>query len=232
MYCLKVDSPLTIRLSGRHFLPSPEITSQVESIWQDFTDKNPGLSDGDLLFVDQYNPNNSSSILCFTAPYRYFFAQRKDALIRERLNLQGLAVSGIIDQDDCLLFGQRSSLVTQYKNFWELVPSGSLSPRFLQQDDTINFTQQLAEEFCEELSGNIKDIVRINPEALIFDDAESTLDILSSISVHPNFHHPPSTDEYQQILKVSKSSVDDWVEKKEQQLVPTSLVALRHLRII
>jgi len=119
-----ITSGLELQLLGA--LPiDPADLREIDALWQQALAGRPTLFDGPMLTVREIAPDR---LLLAEISYRHVVAAQASAAIRERLGLRGLAVSGILNCPDGLVFGRRGGMVTSGTGRWELVPSGGVTP--------------------------------------------------------------------------------------------------------
>jgi len=199
---------------------------EIENIWKnELTKRN--LFNGDILsYLAHRVAGDVLFIECFTTEYKYFLAQLKGNL---DLGIFPIGVSGIIiDENNNALLGKRSN-VTEYENFYEFLPAGSIdSSKTL--DRSINFQEKLIEEFSEETGIFKEEIKSIEPFCLVYDRSDKVYDICSKIYVSGLLNDQIKcryNDEYEdiEILNLKK----DFKKILELQCVPTSRIILNNL---
>jgi HAD superfamily hydrolase (TIGR01509 family) len=199
---------------------------EIENIWENELTKRT-LFNGDILsYLAHRVVGDVLFIECFTTEYKYFLAQLKGNL---DLGIFPIGVSGIIiDENNNTLLGKRSN-VTEYENFYEFLPAGSIdSSKIL--DKSINFQEKLIEEFSEE-TGIFKDEIKsIEPFCLVYDRSDKVYDICSKIYVSGLLNDQVKcryNDEYEDIEIFSLKK--DFRKILELQCVPTSRIILNNL---
>jgi len=202
-----------------------DITLQQEEIvnqnWNEERIKNNKLFNGITLCYGSHHLIGTDLMMeCFPVEYKYILAQLKGKI---DFNLRPLAVSGlIIDQQKNILISKRSNTVTQFKSYYELVPSGGIP------GDSINsksIQDQLAIEFEEETNLNPKLIKRINPFCLISDQKTKVYDVCCLIEVRGDLQSLIKSDKegeytYHQLININQ--VEHFLNN--HVVVPTSLI--------
>lgn len=160
--------------------------------------------------------------------YKFYLAQLREPGLKEVLDLKIVAVSGITTTADKVLFGKRSEQVTQYKNFYELVPSGGIDPEAL-VGTKVEISKQFEKELWEETGISTTEIRETKPFALLHDLEHDSYEICAEISVNYLMAKETlrPTPEYQKLLWVSKGEVQDFIKRHAQEIVPLSLHLLR-----
>ena len=159
--------------------------------------------------------------------YKFYLAQLRDESLVHSLNIQPIAISGITTTANKVLVGQRSDHVTLYKNFYELVPSGTIDPECL-DGDRVDFKKQFEKEVWEESAISVTDMRETNPFALIYDSNRKAYEICAEISVNylvAKDNLSPS-EEYQQLEWVPKTEIHKFAKKHRDIFVPFSLYLL------
>lgn len=225
-----ISETFVVRLTNQEVEVSKSDQDQIDRLWSHMLDMKPAgnVFDGTIFSVVQANEHE---LVCQSVPYRFFCAQRVDPALRQRLNLRVAAVSGITFIDDCVVIGRRSQALTQYPDFFELVPSGSIDTDFVQSDGIIDYRQQLANELAEELVPGPWDGISIRPLTLVFDRQESTFDLCCRIDLPSGTSIPKSTDEYTELLKVRLEDLASFELNQQSKIVPVTTALLRFLSL-
>ena len=152
-------------------------------------------------------------IVGYFVPYRYLYAFTVDKEWRGELPFIPVGISGLVKKGNKILFGKRSQKVTQYKGFWELPPSGSITQGEEGLDPVLHLLKELKEET------GITKVTNVKPLAEMMDQEMGRLDLCYQIEVAEEGHQ---TDEYQQLLWLP---IDDTLATLGNEVVPLS----RHL---
>jgi hypothetical protein len=131
-----------------------------------------------------------------------------------------LAVSGICENGvDQVLIGRRLN-VLEYRGYLEFVPSGGIngiSPGVV----TLDYSNQLKEEFVQETGLDIGSISIMKPLGLVKDFKNQVVDICCLIEVDtPSGEVLQSTLEYEELSWIELSAVES------ETFVPTSIALL------
>ncbi len=227
---IEIDFNFKVIMTDSQFEPTKELSLKVDEIWHSALFQNRNLFDGNTLAVSS---GTATELSCFSVPYRYFYAQEKDKEIKEQLQLKVAAVSGLLIVEGRVIVGRRSSMVTQCKDLFELVPSGSLSYSVLPEDGQIDYTSQLLLELSEEIGIDSVDTNSVEPCFLITDELTGVVDIcckisaerLTVIEVLRNFQ----SAEYTAIKAYSMADLFAMVKADRQGWVPTSAYIIKEL---
>ncbi|MBF0473959.1 MAG: hypothetical protein HQK93_09565 [Nitrospirae bacterium] len=206
---------------------------EIDKLWNQAVLENKSLYNGDLLsFVGIERDESSITIYGTYVEYKQYWVQTRYPNLN--LGIIPIAVSGIIlfeEQGEIYtIMARRRENVTQYANFLEFVPSGSIDKLFLDPDGTIDFKAQLKKEFTEEtyLSDNV--IKDIQTFAFVNDKGTSVYDICSKIYINCTskdikLSMEKSLEYYQpEIIKIG--------ELKQYAKENKNLIVLSSLRII
>jgi len=100
------------------------IEAEVERLWQaEQARRGKALFNGKILSAVEITPNG---ILGQIVEYRHLIAQRAQPELFGALNVRPVAVSGLLDCANGIVFGRRAGSMTQDAGLWELAPSGGL----------------------------------------------------------------------------------------------------------
>ncbi|MEQ8603731.1 MAG: hypothetical protein RIB45_10455 [Marivibrio sp.] len=190
-------------MSEVHFLSSrPSIITQgllplsdsqharIGMIWETAIRARPDLTDDRVLVARSIEP---PAFHCAVTSYRTFIACREDAELAQDLALRPVAVSGVLQCADGLVFGRRGKTVSQDPGMWELAPSGTLTP-----DATLE--SQIRTELDEEIGPIPAEIDA--PVGWLEDTQSGVIDFLLPIRTPLDaaaLHRLPRTPEYPEI---------------------------------
>lgn len=165
--------------------------------------------------------------------YKFYLAQVRDEGLRSLLNIEPIGASGITLTGDKVLFGKRSSYVTTYPEYYELVPSGSVDDGAL-LGDKIDLKKQFEVELWEETEISTTEIRTIEPLALIYDRQKKIYELCASITVNYSVVREElhSSDEYLELRWVARSDLPAFLRKQKQPIVPISLELLKMIKIL
>jgi len=223
---MRPDFYIEVLPHARGFTLSDHEKRLVDNLWNDEeAERTSHLHNGQILNVVSVEPNK---LVGEFIEYKYYIAQLRDPNFEEVLKIKTLAISGITTIADKILVGQRSSHVTAYKNYYELVPSGGIDPGS-QVGNRINIARQFEIELWEETGISVTEIKSIRPKALIYDKENKTYEICAEINVNYTILKEPlaASEEYPKLQWISKRDIQDFVSKHESEFVPFSLYLLQ-----
>jgi len=225
-----------IRLQTTEALQSDDILVRnrdiIEEIWQTtFKERGGKLFNGTLPnFIGIEEKSSSVHIIkCSFVEYKSFLAQRK----RPDLNLgiKPIGVSGVIvlkeADKEYVIFAKRTNAVTEYPEFLELVPSGSIDRECSNANGTVDFKAKLLAEFSEE-TGLPKDCVKeISSFAFVLDTSHNVYDVCCKIFVESAkelfLTKFKRTKEYQAPVAISVDDMGGFIKGNINSIVPTSM---------
>ena len=209
--------------------------NKIESIWEDAkntTTKN--FINLKIFNLDkiEWISKNQIKIYGFFIDYKDFYAQKKNQKIK--LNINPLGVSGIIktyDYEKCvnkILFGKRSSKLTQYPSYYEMVPSGFIENKYLNKKK-VYYKENLINEFEEELDLSISMIKDIKVVGLVYDKKDLVYDIMMIINTFStlDINLDKINNEYSEFIYVPTNEIHIFFNSNK--IVPTSLSILNLL---
>jgi hypothetical protein len=213
-----IRSDFEVRVSHSLVAPPPEIEHSVDMLWRDAVAANAGLFDGESLKILSIS---STEMVCTPVSYRYVYAQARNELLRDALDIRSAAVCGVLFVSGRLLVGLRSAVVTQCPNCWELAPSGTL-PADVINGNLIDYKGHLMSELREEVAVDTNVGLKIEPFLLVEDSVNRVVDICCRIELDAAslaLEHSNRSDEYQRLrlLTVQQaraeiaSAPDGWV---------------------
>jgi hypothetical protein len=215
-----LPSSTVISVAGKVKLPD-SIERQVEELWQK-EQKRRGLSvfNGRLLSAIE---SSSQRIVGRVVEYRLLIAQRARPELYEVLQVRPVAVSGLLECPDGIVFGRRAVTVTQDAGLWELVPSGGLdATKFVAGE--INYCAQILGELQEEVGIGSESVSSVSPFCLIEDLESHVLDIgiamMSPLTAAALVRHQRSagSGEYEELRVVQRADLAEFMCRQASRL--------------
>lgn len=160
----------------------------------------------------------------FFVQYKDFFCQRKYGDIG--LGIKPLGVSGIVNtysssSQNLILFGKRAKHLTQYPEYFEMVPSGGVDDKCLDLDGNLSLNESIILEFEEELNVKRSFIKNIIIAGVLIDLKDQVYDILIKLITDFDQIDFKPTNEYTEFKYIPSDSLSDFIEKNK--VVPTSI---------
>ncbi len=228
---VKIEPDFKVVMTKSLFEPTSKVSAKVDEIWSSAVREDNNLFDGNTLCV---STSSEKELGCFGVSYRYFFAQEKDSTLKRQLNLKIAAVSGYLTIGDKVLVGKRSSAVTQCKELFELVPSGSLSYTESPNDGQIYYMKQLLSELSEEIGIDPAQVTHVEPFLLIKDEETGVYDICCKIKAEqlelPHLLQNFKPAEYTHLETFSLKQLGVIVKERPDAWVPTSVCIVHYLK--
>jgi hypothetical protein len=225
-------------LNVREFLPTSTVMSvagkvklpdlverQVEALWQmEQTRRGTALFNGSLLSAIE---SSSEQIVGRVVEYRLLVAQRARPELYAVLQVRPVAVSGLLECPDGIVFGRRAVTVTQDAGSWELVPSGGLdASRF--EPGEINFLSQILAELQEEVGIGIESLSSVTPFCLVECLESHVLDIGIAMmtplagAALIRMHGIAGSKEYVELRVVARTELADFMRSEASNLAEVS----------
>lgn len=161
-----ISSEFSVKVDTRKEVTIDKVEQRVDEIWSKALVENKQLFDGQILSFELLREN---TLRCKQVSYRYFYSQLIDSALKMDLQVKVVAVSGICRYKDKVLLGRRRESCTQFPNWYELVPSGSLDFDKSNLEGVVDFKSQILEELAEEAGLNKKMVKKVTPFGLFFD---------------------------------------------------------------
>lgn len=220
--CIKHNAPVL----------SPDVEDEVERIWvEQQKRKNKTFFNGRILSATNVTFTGLEGCI---AEYRHLVAQQVNPQLYDELKVQPVALSGLLECPDGIVFGKRARNLLQESGQWELVPSGGIDTRgveYLGHPIEVDFTHHILKELKEEV-GLTSAITKIRPFCLVEDTDSHVFDIGIAIETFFPFddlvamHKEKATDEYDELRVIPKTEIINFIDKEDAQLVGVSKMLL------
>jgi hypothetical protein len=205
---------------------SPSMESEIERLWKAAQqDRAAPLINGRIFSATSVSPER---ILGRISEYRHYIAQRARPELFNVLKLRPVAVSGLLQCPEGLVFGRRAFDVTQYKGWWELVPSGGIDAAALPAEGNCDYIAEILKELHEEIGVDPDLLSTVTPFCLIDDLDTHVLDIGIAMSSSKPFaellgmHRDAGSKEYNDLCCTPIAKLNDFINNPALQLVPAS----------
>lgn len=222
------DFSLRVDHSGAKAREHSSVSRRVEEIWEAANRiRSQPFTNGPLLTLDRIDGDIWWAAI---TDYKHFIAHRRDRSVRQALGLNILGVTGFLCCDGCVYVGRRSRETTQYPGFWELVPSGGITPERADVHGHVSVTDQLCEEMREELGIETSLVSEVTPLAAVEDLTDGVTDIVLRLELTAWRPTKARSDEYDEIRAIPFDEINRFVGTHE--LVPISIAILEAERLI
>jgi hypothetical protein len=202
------------------------VLRRVDMLWKQEIIRTEGkVFNGTILNAEKFD---GSLLLGHFVEYKHYIAQTRDPSLASIFNIQPICVSAYTHAGDQILFGKRSNHVTDYQNFYELVPAGGVDKSSVEHD-RIDILKQIKTELKEEAGIDESKILNITPAYLIPYAATKTYEICAKIELDPQVKDflGERDDEYTALHWISKDDLPSFVEKNRAAINPLSLQLLK-----
>jgi hypothetical protein len=224
------SSSAVVRLSESALVLPTALNAEVDQLWQaEQTRRGKALFNGKIFSAVEFTPD---IILGRIVEYRHLIAQRAKPELFEVLNIRPVAVSGLFQCANGVVFGRRSGMTTQDAGLWELCPSGGLDTSKTAAGCKMDYCAQILTELQEEIGISPDVVTDIRPFCLVDDLDSHVIDIgialTSSLSADEviAIHRAAATKEYDKLFIVPHDEVAQFLEYKRGQLVVVSAALL------
>lgn len=215
--------PLDFRYSGEDLEVPPELCGRIDELWLQEQLARPSVHEGTLLSVQNVRDGLVTVCRC---SYRHFVACQRNEMIRRRLGIRALAVSGIVvvraAGDRLVLIGRRSPDVTQYPGAWELIPSGGVEWERVDHDGGVDVLGALFDELEQEAGIGREAVDTTHCVGLVHDVEQDSYDVCFILEA-PDAA-PSPRPEYVETAVVPIAKARRLIEREGS--VPTSLVLI------
>lgn len=217
---------MKVHVDATAWTPPAALEERVAELWAAGAGER---FDGTLLAVRAQGPD---SLVVRPVRYRYFFAQRRDPSLRAAFGLRALAVSGLVETDEGVVWARRGHDVDAHPGCWELVPSGSVEAAPLLRGE-LDLLPQLLRELDEEVNVPADAVSAARPLGSFSEAQEDVLDVVFVVHLRTSPAElrrrwsERRSREYVELAVVAPSSIAAWCAANGDALVPLSLDVLR-----
>jgi len=204
----------------------------IERIWQAALEKNRHLFNGALLnFFGLKKRGGKLEISGSFIGYKQFFCQRKNPSLKLGIKPVGVSALTILKdkKEKYIVFAKRARNVTLYPGFFELAPSGSIDDKFVSKSGAIDYKSNLLSELFEELAIKRRYVKKISGFAFVLDAKQNVYDIGCEVLLTCSKEFVDSmffAKEYDMLILISSSDLDNFIKANINAIVPTSLALL------
>jgi hypothetical protein len=226
---LLTDAVLTV-VDQKPHVPGP-IQTEIARLWEEEQRRRSmPLVNGAILSALSVSP---SVIVGRIAEYREYLAQKAHPQLYRVLRVRPVAVSGILQCPEGLVFGRRGADVTDATASWELVPSGGIDMSGRTSEFCADYIAQLAAELREEIGISIESCRALEPICAVEDETTHVLDIGIAMTTDLTLdrlreaHRTAESHEYKELLAVRLTEFDDFAAACGEKLLPVSAELVR-----
>jgi hypothetical protein len=227
----RVSSRVQIEAKADRLTLNSVVEAQAEALWvKEAERRGQRLFNGKLFNVDHLA---SDHITGHFVEYRLFNAQRLQPALFAHLQIRPLAVSGVVESPDGLVFGRRNIDLTTDPGRWELAPSGGLDFETCREDGEVDYMRQFYRELVEEVGIRESHVTGVTPFAIIEDTTTHVLDLciaartsLSAFQIREAFSQ--ASDEYSELRLVPLSAIAQFAREEGPNIVSATTELLRY----
>jgi hypothetical protein len=158
--------------------------------------------------------------------FRRIVAQMEQPALFAALGLRPLAVCGVLRCTDGVPFGRRHPAAVYQPGMWQLPPAGSVDPRAIAADGTVDLAAQVLCELTEELGITPDHVARPRPLCVVEHPGSHVSDVgialvtaLTGAQVL-DAHRTHANTEYDPLIVVPFADLADFVGRAGDLLVP------------
>jgi hypothetical protein len=229
---LHPDGKFAVRLADAPLQLPNGIETEIEALWRAEQERRQeAIVNGRIVSALEVAPDG---IRGRVVEYRHWIAQRIRPELYDVLMVRPVAVSGLLECADGIIFGRRAGTVTQDPHLWELVPSGGLEVRGADHGGEFDYRAQILRELQEEIGVDRGAVSSFIPFCLVNDPDSHVLDIgiamtcgLSATAIS-GAHRAAGSREYEELRIVPSDEVDEFVRIESSRLVGVSAELVRH----
>ena len=226
-----------LRVAVFHTMPdlAPELDAQVARLWAS-TQKRLGntLFNGQVFSADEITPH---LVRGHWTEYRRVVAQMEQPDLFGVLGLRPTALAGTLLCADGVVFGRRPVDALYQPGLWQLPPAGSIDPRVLREDGTVDLLDQLFTELDEELGLERSTISASRLLCLVEHAGSHVLDLgvrldteLTQADIRAA-HAAGGNSEYPELLVVPQRQLAAMVSSMQGSLTPQALAFLAYANL-
>lgn len=224
----EVEPALRVALSGGRPPLDASTERAVEQIWRAARAANAALFNGAVFSVDAIS---RQELLGHWTEYRRIVARLRVPDLVGLPPVRPLAVAGLVECPDGIVFGRRPPGAVYQAGLWQLAPAGNVDP-LAEADGHIDIKAALAFELREEL-GLLSDTVSVtNPLCMIEHPTVGVLDLCIPLRTRlpaPAIRQAHATlgdGEYPELAIVPRAALDRFVAEQGTALAPQSRLFL------
>jgi 8-oxo-dGTP pyrophosphatase MutT (NUDIX family) len=215
------DNFKLICLEEKPIFINANLLEEIEQIWQaEFVRTEGRIFNGKLLSAIRFD---GQTLFGQFVDYKLYLAQARNPLLAHQLQIKPICVCAYTTAGPYILMGKRAAHVTDYQNFYELVPAGGIDPSS-KEEGSINIIKQLKKELQEEAGIEDHHIEQITPHSLAFFSETDTYELLCEVKVkaavrYENLGHD---DEYTELFWIHKNEMPTFLNKEKDRILPFS----------
>lgn len=148
------------------------VEATVERLWAEARAARPSLFNGRVFAAREIAPER---ITGFWTDYKHALAQIREPSLFAALAIRALAVNGVVEGPDGIVFGRRDPGAIYQPGLWQCPPAGSVEAR--RGHDTVDLRDQLLAELAEELGMPAASVSGFHPLAAVEHPGSHVVDV-------------------------------------------------------
>lgn len=153
------------------------LEQRVSELWSEAIAINSTLFNGPVLSADVLSPTNISG---HWTEYKRIVARARDWSLAASLHIQPLAVAGLIEGPDGIVFGKRPDNTVYQPSMWQLAPAGNVDPS-AESQGTVDLHGALMTELREELGLSAGTVSDARPVCAVLHPSAGIVDVCISL---------------------------------------------------
>lgn len=229
------DARATVTVTDEPVGIANDIEAHVQRIWEaEQARRGRALFNGRIVSASAIAHDG---VRATVTEYRHLVAQRVEPDLFESLRVRPVAVSGLLECADGIVFGRRAAQTTQSAGAWELCPSGGLDAS-QGASGAFDYTLQILAELHEELGLDREAVSDIVPFCLIEDGESHVIDIGIALRTTMGAreiaaaHASLATDEYDEVAVIARDALPAFINAHAGGIVDVSLALLREYGVL
>lgn len=232
------DTEFTITINGVLPKLSADLENEVERLWLAEQDRRgKAIFNGRIMSASMVTEDGIDG---YIVEYRHLIAQRARPALFKDLRVRPVAVSGLLECADGIVFGRRAGSMTQDAGLWELVPSGGIDTSKINDARhstvKVDFLPQILTELHQEIGIKSSFVSSVKPFCVVDDTDSHVLDIGIAIESPLSYdeiltiHRDTATKEYDKLKLVPRSEINQFIQDQASQLVGVSTALIQNFR--
>lgn len=197
----------------------------IEEIWKKELIRTRGkLFNGKILSAEVFD---GKQLMGHFVEYKHYLAQARDPSLMDELGIQPICVCSYTTAGDYILMGMRADYVTDFSNYYELVPAGGIDPSAI-SNNNVDVIKQIKIELKEEAGIEEFLVQSIIPTFLCRCYETNTYEIITRIELDPSARHwmGERDGEYTELIWIPKNTLRAFMEMNRGKIIPLSLLIL------
>lgn len=206
--------------------PAPlAVEAAVERIWAAACAARPALFNGRVFAALEIAPTR---ITGFWTDYKHASAQIREPSLFAALGLRALAVNGVVEGPDGIVFGRRDPAAIYQAGMWQCPPAGSVEARA--GEDAVDLEAQLLAELAEELGMPADAVSGFRPLAALEHPGSHVVDVGIALRTEwdgaciARAHAATGNTEYERLAFVKRAGLAAQLAAWGEDVVPPARV--------